>query len=473
MHSKRIIQKVKEDYDEIGSEFSETRRRAWPEFQAVLPYLKPGVRVLDLGCGNGRFLDFLKAQGIEFEYLGVDQSAVLLKEAHRCHPTAEFLLAEMSEVSSLVKERFDLIVAFASFHHLPKTHFLETLKSWSSHLEPNGVLIMSNWNLFQWKYFSAWLKMLFSRKWGFKGLEIAWKDRLSRYYYAFTLNELISLHRQAGFFLKKAEKTRFNFLTVAQCRTLPILGLEIPPLTLKEAKAALEEAQLIFTPNPEMLLATLKHPGYLEVLKKGTLLLPDGNGLRIVSTLLNRSHFWRALLLPFSYLAYLFYKRLFSAHFPELIHGSDFMEDLIVWAKEHHKSVFFLGAFDGAAQGSADFFKKKYSSLKVAGVSELNPDDSQTFELVKASKADVVLVAYGAPKQEQWILEASKKCPQVIHFMGVGGSFDFWSGRIQRAPLLFRRMGLEWLWRLFQEPRKRFKRIWNAFVVFPIRALFY
>jgi N-acetylglucosaminyldiphosphoundecaprenol N-acetyl-beta-D-mannosaminyltransferase len=80
------------------------------------------------------------------------------------------------------------------------------------------------------------------------------------------------------------------------------------------------------------------------------------------------------------------------------------------------------------------------------------------------------LVAFGAPKQEIWLSEKGRKITSLKLGIGVGGTFDFWAGKIKRAPILWRKIGLEWLWRLIQEPQ-RWRRIFNAIVVFPYRVI--
>ncbi|MEK7145938.1 MAG: WecB/TagA/CpsF family glycosyltransferase, partial [Patescibacteria group bacterium] len=105
------------------------------------------------------------------------------------------------------------------------------------------------------------------------------------------------------------------------------------------------------------------------------------------------------------------------------------------------------------------------------GFSHEDPNET-AIALVKAKKPDLVVVAYGSPKQEFWMHQAAQELPDVESFIGIGGALDFWSGHIKRAPLFLRKLGLEWLWRLFLEPKKRFKRIWTAVVKFPLISLF-
>lgn len=251
---------------------------------------------------------------------------------------------------------------------------------------------------------------------------------------------------------------------------MKIFGVQIDELTRAQARAQLNEKQLIFTPNPEILLEARHNEAFRRALKKGTLMIPDGNGLLLVSTLLRfKSRILRFLLFFPAGLLFLFWKRPFKKILPEIIHGSDFMDDVLACAEREGWSVFFLGGRDGVAKRTADLFLKQYPHLKVAGVSSVDP--TSAFEVVSLTRPQVLFVAYGAPKQELWIAEHAPKLPSLRLVMGVGGSFDFYSGAIRRAPSFMRTLGLEWLWRLLLNPRQRIKRIWNAVVVFPLRAL--
>jgi len=251
---------------------------------------------------------------------------------------------------------------------------------------------------------------------------------------------------------------------------MKFFGLNLPPLTRKQALGALDLGpQMIFTPNPEILLEARKNPAFLQALQAADLLLPDGNGLLLTSTLKGWPRPLRVLGLLPAMLLFLFWKKHFKNYFPEVIHGSDFMKNVVEWAAQKGKSVYFLGAGPGIAEKTAAVFQQKYPQLKVAGFSGMNPG-LEALELVQKSAAEVLFVAYGAPKQELWLAENRENLPQVC--MAVGGSFDFWSGQVRRAPYLFRMLGLEWLWRLVLNPRVRLKRIWNAVVVFPVLAVF-
>lgn len=197
MYSKRIQEKVKNDYDFIASSFSSTRQKEWKDFRVFIPYLRSSSSVLDMGCGNGRLFDFLKKHEIT-DYLGIDQSKELLKEAREFHPKQSFMEADMSGDLQLEKE-FDVIFAIASFHHLPPKDQLKTLKAWKKHLKPGATLIMTNWNLHQVSFWLPLLKSFFLPRFGFRGVLVPWQDVLERYYFAFTKRRLKLLLKKAGF----------------------------------------------------------------------------------------------------------------------------------------------------------------------------------------------------------------------------------------------------------------------------------
>lgn len=89
---------------------------------------------------------------------------------------------------------------------------------------------------------------------------------------------------------------------------------------------------------------------------------------------------------------------------------------------------------------------------------------------VQSPDPTIVICNYGAPEQEFWLRENSGRFPNARILVGVGGAVDYLTGRVRRAPAMVRRLGLEWLWRLFRQPR-RIRRIWNAVVVFPLTVM--
>ncbi len=224
MNSDSIRKKVKEDYNKIAEDFSSTRRFPWKDFERFNKYINPQMRCLDLGCGNGRLLKYLSRQGFRY-YLGIDQSGALIKKAKEQFPSFDFKEADIARLMPAKKAEYDILFAIASFHHLPKEDQLNALISWKTYLKPSGHLIMLNWNLFQKKYRSAVIKSIFG-PYGFYGCEIAWKNELKRYYYAFSKKALSDLLQKAGFeiieneYISDGRATNFssakNIFTVAK-----------------------------------------------------------------------------------------------------------------------------------------------------------------------------------------------------------------------------------------------------------------
>lgn len=221
MHSNIIREKVKKDYNQIAEDFSSTRQQAWKDFDLFKPYLKENMEVLDLGCGNGRLLLFLKKFAT---YLGIDQSENLIKFAKKQFPKQSFTVADMAHLPDLRK--VDAIFAIASFHHIPPKEHLSTLKSWRRLLNKGGYLFITNWNLHQSKYLPFLIASMLVPTFGFRGTLIPWKNQLRRYYFAFNKRRLEKLLVKAGFkvvyneYVKNGEKANIisgkNILTIAR-----------------------------------------------------------------------------------------------------------------------------------------------------------------------------------------------------------------------------------------------------------------
>lgn len=141
-----------------------------------------------------------------------------------------------------------------------------------------------------------------------------------------------------------------------------------------------------------------------------------------------------------------------------LISGADLIDGLCKEAAESGKSVFFLGGWGDRGSRSAAFFKKKYPALIVAGsyAGNRSGEDEKTLLVLKEYDIDYLFVAYAMKTQEEWINRNLDKL-KVRLVMGVGRSFDYYSGDLRRAPSRVRKMGFEWLFSLIMEP-SRWKR---------------
>ena len=140
--------------------------------------------------------------------------------------------------------------------------------------------------------------------------------------------------------------------------------------------------------------------------------------------------------------------------------------------------MFLLGGIEGVADATAAVLKKYFPMLKVVGAESGGvastdggqTDDGHLIARINHAQPLLLFVAFGHPKQEKWIFKHLDQLPSVKVAIGVGGSFDFISGNVSRAPEVLRSLGLEWLYRLIKEPW-RWKRIYTAVVVFPFLVL--
>ena len=210
---------------------------------------------------------------------------------------------------------------------------------------------------------------------------------------------------------------------------------------LREKLSHITSFTHIATVNPEFLVAAQKDKRFLGLLQK-TLNICDGFGIKLLHKLLYGQNITR-------------------------ITGVELAETICEIAAQTSQSVFFLGG-QGVAEKASQVMQSKYKNLKIAGFLD---GDENSFEEIQKASPDIILVAFGAPKQEFWIAEKASQIKSIRLAIGVGGTFDFWAGRVHRAPNFMRNIGLEWLWRLLQEPRKRIPRIFRAVIIFPYLAL--
>lgn len=238
-----------------------------------------------------------------------------------------------------------------------------------------------------------------------------------------------------------------------------------------------EAGKQIVTPNPEMLLEADRNPGLGAVLNKAWMSIPDGIGILWASTVqeISRrsSKFGRYVKGFWALVSLIFSPKLCRKIFKERVSGVDLMEAVCAQSHVHKIKIFLLGAGPGVAGRAAEVLKKRYPGTEIVGTYGGSPspkDFSVIAPIITSSKADVLFVAFGSPNQELWIARNLQYLDTIRIAMGVGGAFDFISGEKKRAPAWMRRLGMEWLYRLVQQP-SRLKRIWNATVKFPLKIL--
>ena len=234
-----------------------------------------------------------------------------------------------------------------------------------------------------------------------------------------------------------------------------IFGLPIEGLNAETVIGAIKqntEPLWLVTANPEILLAAKRDPGYQRVLRKATWRLVDGFGLELAC-------------------------RLKGARVTRVT-GVELSEHLLQLANDESWRVALVGSTEPTLKTCVADIRRVYPHItvmsEVGGIVGVDGEgDSANEEAVmRLSQFDphIVLVAFGHPKQEQWIEKHLGDYPSLRAIVGVGGTFDYWSGAAKRAPRWMRSIGLEWLWRVFLEP-KRIKRIFDAVIVFPIQVL--
>lgn len=266
-YAQKLIAKTKQDYHQLAKEFSATRAFSWQELEDLVKFVKPDQNILDAGCGNGRLYQLLRNKKIK--YLGVDNSEALINEAQSKYQFGNFRQMDLSstfqnnlkhnydeekiknnfqqnykphwKVLDLLDlhfeaETFDIIFCIAALQHIPSKEFrLQVLRDFYHILKPNSYLLMTNWNLWQSKYFWQTIKYSFlslagkHKELDLKDVYMPWKARfgiVDRYYHAFTKKELASLLQEVGFkvedqyYVKKGEKSNwrngYNLITIAK-----------------------------------------------------------------------------------------------------------------------------------------------------------------------------------------------------------------------------------------------------------------
>lgn len=232
----------------------------------------------------------------------------------------------------------------------------------------------------------------------------------------------------------------------------------------------------IFTPNPEILLTSLKDPEFKTMLQKADILIPDGIGLYLAAQIINEKRFFLSVIkLPYFIYRILFEQYSLSQEYGDKICGSDLTDDLLHFAEEKWIHITILDPHrphDEAKQKAQKRFKKDlkniFPKLKFDFYIYKEEEKKQIVKDIRDSKSTILFSTLWMKKQEQSILEIMKKCENIKLWLGIGSSFDYFIGFQKRAPKIFRDFWIEWLYRIFTWPQKiqRIQRLWNAIFVF-------
>lgn len=230
------------------------------------------------------------------------------------------------------------------------------------------------------------------------------------------------------------------------------LGVDVSPLTYEGIIDALrdrmkdKQQSTIIAVNPEKVMAAQTNEQLKSLINGSTFQIADGVGILLAS-------------------------KLKKGTIESRVTGVDMMERLLRFAQDEQHPVYFYGAKPEVVQSAAANIERQFPSINIAGMTDgYEQDETKIVHSIATSGARLLFVALGSPKQELWIQRNKEKLSNVLVFQGVGGSFDVFSGTVKRAPVLFRKTGTEWLYRLISDP-KRFKRQLNL-PRFLIRILF-
>lgn len=219
--------------------------------------------------------------------------------------------------------------------------------------------------------------------------------------------------------------------------TVEVLGVNIDKVTFDEAVDKLDKfmntegVSAVFTPNPEIVMAAYEDAEFRDILNSAELCTADGIGVVYASRMLKDA-------------------------VPERVAGFDMTCEILSRAAKSGNGVFLFGSKPGVAEAAKAKMEEKYSGIRVVGTRNgyFKPEDNdEIVEEINSSGADLLLVCLGAPKQEKWIAE-NRESLKVRLCMGVGGTLDVFAGTSKRAPKIFIKLNLEWLYRGLKQPSR-------------------
>ena len=262
-------------------------------------------------------------------------------------------------------------------------------------------------------------------------------------------------------------------------KKIDIAGIALDAVRYEDVLTAVEvfvqqehRKYMIVTPNPEMIVYSQRHPAFKSVLNAATMAVPDGIGVLWAAYYLSLksagNRFFEGLKALGTLIQVLFKRKAIYRVLPMRVTGTDLLFKIVEASQKTGWRIYLLGAAPGIASIAVERLHKQYPQAVFAGSFAGTPAQTHEDELcqrIDLAQPDILFVAYGSPAQEEWIHRNLHKLHTVKVAIGVGGAIDFAAGKARRAPRLLRSLGLEWFWRLLAQP-SRFKRIWNATVVF-------
>jgi len=220
-------------------------------------------------------------------------------------------------------------------------------------------------------------------------------------------------------------------------KRIDVLGVPVDCLDMEMAMEHVarfldgERAKAVIAVNPEKVIAAQSSPRLIEALQSAGLLIPDGIGIVFAARLLHGITIRR-------------------------VPGSELMPALCGYAARMQIPVFLFGATADVNELAADELRRRYPDIDIAGAEHGYVGDEEmpnVVDRINASGAKILFVALGSPRQEDWMLQHLPKL-NVRVCQGVGGTFDVLAGKVMRAPPVFLKLNLEWLYRLLSNPTR-------------------
>ena len=232
--------------------------------------------------------------------------------------------------------------------------------------------------------------------------------------------------------------------------SVELLGLNIDDYTFEEsiktAKELIDGAKVsqVVTINPEMFGEAEKNNDFANIVKEAEMVIPDGIGVKIALKLTGKK--------------------------AQRIAGIDFAKKLLQESALSGIPVGIVGSKEEVIVKAVENLRKEISGLNIVYYHNgYFQNDGEIYEELKSKSPKLILVALGSPKQEFFIYNAKKVLNPCL-MVGIGGSLDVWSGTVKRAPKIFQKLGLEWLYRTVTQP-SRLKRIFPTIPMFLIKVL--
>lgn len=228
-------------------------------------------------------------------------------------------------------------------------------------------------------------------------------------------------------------------------KTVKLQGFNVDTFDFETAvKYADSISGQVITINPEMINNARKNSDFADIINSAELVIPDGIGVEIGLKILGNS--------------------------VRRIAGIEFAHKMLEVCAKEGKSVAFVGAKPEIIEKAAENIKNEFENINIVYVQDgYFKDDERVMNDLKNLQPRLILCALGSPKQEEFIAKSKTMLPDSL-FIGVGGSFDVWAGVVQRAPEIYQKLGLEWLYRTVKEPQ-RFKRIFPTLPLFVLNVL--